>query len=95
MKEITDAKLDRYMDLTSRALKKIKIDINVKFNAKKIAEDFLDMANRYIDDAKFFRDKGDYVNSLAALSYAHAWLDAGARIGVFDVDHDNELFVVD
>ncbi|HLC58406.1 MAG TPA: DUF357 domain-containing protein [Candidatus Nanoarchaeia archaeon] len=95
MKQVTDKKLDRYFDLTNRALKKVKFNPNVKFDSKKIADDFVDMAKRYVSDAKYFRDKKDYVNALAALSYAHAWLDAGARIGIFDVDHDNELFVVD
>ena len=95
MKEVTDVKLDKYFDVTGRALKKIKINVKVKFDAAKVAEDFLDMAKRYYEDAKYFREKGDYVNALAALSYAHAWLDAGARIGLFDVDHDSELFTVD
>lgn len=95
MKEVTDTKLDRYFDVTGRALKKIKINKEFKIDPKKAAEDFLDMANRYYSDAKYFREKGDYVNALAALSYAHAWLDAGARIGLFDVDHDSELFTVD
>jgi uncharacterized protein len=95
MKQVTDAKLDRYFDVTTRALNKIKFNPNVGFDAKKVSEDFLDMARRYLFDAKYFRENGDYVNALAALSYAHAWLDAGARIGIFDVDHDNELFVVD
>ena len=95
MKQVTDTKLDRYFDLTSRALKKVKINKNVKLDSEAIAKDFLDMAKRYFSDAKYFRDKNDYVNALAALSYAHAWLDAGARIGIFDVDHDSELFTVD
>ncbi|MBI2148802.1 DUF357 domain-containing protein [Candidatus Woesearchaeota archaeon] len=95
MKEVTNSKLDRYFDLTARALKKIKINKDFKINHKEAAEDFLDMARRYFSDAGYFRDKGDFVNSLAALSYAHAWLDAGARIGLFDVDHDSELFTVD
>ncbi len=95
MKEVTEEKLNRYFDLTSRALKKIKITKKFDLNAENAAEDFLDMANRYFSDAKHFRDKGDFVNALAALSYAHAWLDAGARLGIFDVDHDNELFTVD
>lgn len=88
MREVTDEKLDRYFDITSRALKKVKIK-------DKKGEDFFDMAKRYFDDAKYFRDQGNYVNALAALSYAHAWLDAGARIGFFDVGHDSELFTVD
>ncbi len=94
MKEVTNEKLDRYFDLTGRALKKVKISKNFKIK-ENAAEDFLDMAKRYFSDAKYFREKGDYVNAIAALSYAHAWLDAGARIGLFDVDHDNELFTVD
>lgn len=95
MKEVTDEKLDRYFDLTSRALKKVKVTKKFDLSAESAAEDFLDMAKRYFSDAKHFRDNGDFVNALAALSYAHAWLDAGARLGIFDVDHDNELFVVD
>ena len=95
MKEVTDLKLDRYFDLTGRALKKVKINTKVKIDNKKAAEDFLDMAKRYYSDAKYFREKGNFVNALAALSYAHAWLDAGASIGLFDVDHDSELFTVD
>ena len=95
MKEVTDSKLNRYFDLTERALKKVKINSIIKIDVKKSAEDFLDMAKRYYSDAQYFRDKGDFVNALAALSYAHAWLDAGARLGLFDVDHDSELFTVD
>ena len=93
--EITPAKLERYFDVTSRALKKVKIVKEVKIDVKKSAEDFLDMAKRYFEDAKHFRDKGDIVTAFAALNYAHGWLDAGARLGLFDVGGDSELFTVD
>jgi len=95
MKEVTNKKLDRYFDITGRALKKVKLNDKAKIDCKKAAEDFLDMAKRYYSDAKYFKEKGDFVNALAALSYSHGWLDAGARIGLFDVDHDSELFTVD
>lgn len=96
MREVSDEKLDRYFDVTSRALDKVKADKNNRSSDfTSVAADFLDMAERYFKDAKYFRDKGDYVNALAALAYAHAWLDAGARIGIFKVDHDNKLFTVD
>ena len=52
------------------------------------------MAQRYFSDAKHFKEKGDLVTAFAAVNYAHAWLDAGARLGVFDV-HDAELFAAD
>ena len=95
MKEITDEKLNKYFDITSRALTKVKIVKKGTVDFESAAKDFLDMANRYFSDAKHFREKGDIVTAFAALNYAHGWLDAGARIGLFDVDHDSELFTVD
>ena len=44
---------------------------------------------------KHFEEKGEQLTAFAALNYAHGWLDAGARLGLFDVDGDNELFTVD
>lgn len=86
-----DEKLKKYFELTSRALKKVKI----VDKHRKEAEDFLDLAQRYFDDAKYFEKKGDIVNAFGAVVYAHAFLDAGARLGFFDVGKDNELFMVD
>jgi uncharacterized protein len=93
---ITPEKLAKYFDVTGRALKKVKVvEGNKEIDFKKNADDFLDMAQRYFDDAKHFEEKGDVVNAFAALNYAHGWLDAGARLGLFDVDGDNVLFTVD
>ena len=86
-----EQKLAKYFELTSKALKKVKI----VEKHKKEAEDFLDLAQRYYDDAKYFEKKGDLVNAYGAVVYSHAFLDAGARLGFFDVDGDNKLFMVD
>lgn len=95
---ITEQKLAKYFDVTGRALQKVKLgeeSAKQMFNWKAAAEDFLDMAQRYYDDAQHFKKKGEIVNAFAALNYAHGWLDAGARLGLFDVDGDNVLFTVD
>ena len=89
---ISREKLDHYFSLTKQALEKAKAALNEK--EKKRAEDFLDMASRYYQDALFFAEKGNFVNAFAAVNYAHGWLDAGARIGLFQV-HDSRLFTVD
>ena len=94
MREITDEKLEKYFDITGQALKKAKENITKEDSKKEFAADFLDMAQRYYKDAKYFKEKDDYVNAFAALSYAHGWLDAGARIKLFDVK-DSRLFTVD
>ncbi|RME16712.1 MAG: DUF357 domain-containing protein [Bdellovibrio sp.] len=95
MREISDEKLRKYFSLTEKAISKVKIKEGLKVKERKAAEDFLDMAERYFSDAKHFRDKGDIVTAFAAVSYAHAWLDAGARLGLFDFGRDSYLFAAD
>ena len=90
---VCDKRLDKYFDITGRALEKVKLSEKDSSRIKQ-AEDFLDMAERYFSDAKHFRQQGNYVLSLAAVNYAHAWLDAGARAGLFKVS-DSELFAAD
>ncbi len=93
MDTITDEKLAKYFDVTQRALAKAEASGNrTKLDSER--GDFLDMIRRYVSDAEHFKKKGDKVNAFAALNYAHGWLDAGARIGMFDV-HDSKLFTVD
>ena len=84
-------KLQKYLELTSKALKKVKIvDKN-----KKEANELLDLAQRYFDDAKYFEKKGDLVNAYGAVVYSHAFLDIGTMLGFFDVGRDSTLFMVD
>ncbi len=93
---VTRERLDRYFDITGRALEKVRIAGNDSIaDSEKHAEDFLDMAKRYYSDARHFAEKGEIVDAFACLNYAHGWLDAGARIGLFDVGGDNKLFTVD
>ena len=91
--KITDEKLKEYFQITKKALKLAQFSKN-KTDLKEQREDFLDMIRRYISDAEHFTKKGDKVNAFAALNYAHGWLDAGARLGIFEV-HDNKYFAVD
>ena len=95
MNEVTDEKLKKYFEVTEAALKKAKITLPEKSHLNNSAKDFLDMAQRYFNDAKHFEENDDKVTAFAALNYSHGWLDAGARLGLFDVDHDSTLFTVD
>lgn len=93
MNQINQEKLEKYFKVTEKALekaKKSKENINIK-NARK---EFLDMIENYLKDAKYFEKENRIVDAFAALNYAHGWLDAGARLGIFDV-HNSELFTQD
>ncbi|MBD3209433.1 DUF357 domain-containing protein [Candidatus Woesearchaeota archaeon] len=89
--EVTEEKLQKYFSITKEALD--AATAAEKTNEEQAA-DFLDMASRYYADANHFKEQGDHVLALAALNYAHGWLDAGARIGLFKVK-DSRLFTVD
>ena len=85
--------LDRYFKITGEALEMVKSH-EMDIDRMERANDFLDMASRYFSDANHFKDRGDWLLAFAALNYAHGWLDAGARSGLFKV-RDSRLFTVD
>ena len=89
--KITEGKLSKYFDLTERALEEVKKNIISGKGAE--AKEIIEMVTNYVSDAHHFQDKEDWVNSFAALNYAHGWLDCGARLKIFDVK-DNRLFTV-
>ena len=87
-------KTDRYHDLLEAALDQAEVAPPADTPMGEAALDCLEMAQSYLDDGEHFRAEDDPVNALAAFSYGHAWLDAGARIGLFDVPRDGHLFTV-
>ena len=89
--EINLEKINKYLKLSERALKIARKKI---IRGKEIeAREIIEMASNYLSDAKFFKSKKDFVNSFAAINYAHGWIDSGARLGIFNVEN-KELFTV-
>lgn len=95
MDRITKAKIEKYISITKKALGSVVIGVPKKSHLYLIAEDSLDMARRYFEDAKYYREKGDLVTAFASVNYAHGWLDSGARMGLFKVNKNKQLFTVD
>ncbi len=91
---ISEERLAKYLDTTKRAFEKTKIACPARSFGKKMAESFLEMARSYYNDALHFQEKEDFVNAFACVNYAHGWLDCGARIGLFDVGGDDQLFTL-
>ena len=89
--KITKQKLETYFKTTEEALEKVKKKIFKR--KKREAKEIIEMTENYLSDAKFFKEKGDFVNAFAALNYSHGWIDSGVRIGIFDVK-DRNLFTI-
>ncbi|ENN96493.1 hypothetical protein J422_01700 [Methanocaldococcus villosus KIN24-T80] len=95
MREITDEKLEKYFKMTEEAIKIIKNGMPPKRSLLyDVAKDFLLMIESYYKDAKSFKEKGDYVNAFASLNYAYGWIDAGVRLGLFNVGDDDKRFTL-
>ncbi|MFW5965477.1 MAG: DUF357 domain-containing protein [Halodesulfurarchaeum sp.] len=88
-------KTERYETLLAEALESIEPVPPDGTPLGTVATDFEEMAGSYLEDGRHFLKTNDPVNALAAFSYGHAWLDAGARMGVFSVPTEGELFTVD
>ena len=91
---VLQEKCARDLETTRKALEKVRIAVPLRSHYRRVAEDFLNMARSYFSDAKHFQQNGDLVNAFASVNYAHGWLDAGARLGLFDVGLDDKLFTL-
>ena len=91
MELVTKDRFEKYLNISKEALneaKKSPENVDITDSSRK---EFIDTVERYISDAEHFAASGDIVTAFAALNYAHGWLDAGVKIGIFDVDNE-ELF---
>ncbi|MFA5855962.1 MAG: DUF357 domain-containing protein [Candidatus Pacearchaeota archaeon] len=89
--KVTKEKIEKYRKLSLKALEIAKKSIT---KGKEIeAREITMMVDCYLADSIHFESKLDYVNAFACLNYAHGWIDAGARLKIFDVV-DNNLFTV-
>ncbi|MFB6104330.1 MAG: DUF357 domain-containing protein [Halobacteriaceae archaeon] len=93
---MTDAptKADQYEQLLATALTEADIVAPPETPLGEAAATFMELAESYLADGRHFRESEDPVNAVAAFSYGHAWLDAGARLGLFEVPTEGSLFTV-
>ncbi len=86
--------LEKYLALTESALATVRPGPPERSFLRGASDDFLGMARAYLTDAKHFLQSGDRDRALAAVSYAHGWLDAGVRLGILDGALDAERFTL-
>jgi len=86
--------LEKYLRLTREALARVSPSAPARSFLRGASDDFLSMARSYLADAEHFSASGDRDWALAAVSYAHGWLDAGVRLGLLDGGNDEERFTL-
>ena len=86
--------LERYLRLTREALATVGPGTPDRSFLRGGSDDLLSMARAYLADAEHFAAVGDRDRALAAVSYAHGWLDAGVRLGLLDGRGDGTRFTL-
>ena len=91
---VTEQKIEHYLDLTKRAREKATVMPELGEEDMSRIKIMLRMADDYFSDANYFKNQGDYVRAFGAINYAHAWIDAGVKIGLLDGHGDDVLFTL-
>ena len=91
---LTVARVESYLDITRRARAKATPKVvEGSTEATQLAL-MLRMADDYASDAHHFLTVGDLVRAFGAINYAHAWIDAGVKIGWLDGHNADGLFTL-
>ena len=92
--EISREKVLEAIELTNSARNKATPKVDLDSPEGRHLEDMLRMCDDYRKDALHFLESGDHVRAFGAIYYAHAWIDAGVRIGWLDGHGDDHLFTL-
>lgn len=94
LETLTVDRVEHYLDITRRAREKatpIPEPDSLEGGQLQI---MLRMADDYASDAQHFLGIGDLVRAFGAINYAHAWIDAGVKLGWLDGHGDDVLFTL-
>jgi hypothetical protein len=72
-------------DEAEKEIKKMQPVIDSLKLENKEAEELFKMIHAYFNDAKYFFEKGKYVEAFEAAVIAWAYVDAGLHLGVFSI----------
>jgi FAD synthetase len=75
------SKYIRSADLVIKEIGEIPKDVHLKKNGVEIV---FDWAKRYLNDAKYYQEKGKMETSLTSVAYCEGLLDALRLLGVVD-----------
>lgn len=91
---ITDEKMEHYMNVSRLAMIKMKDACPVRTFSVLMNARFSEVIDEgYATASELYANK-DYRQAFATINYTHAWIDAAARIGLYDVDGDDRLFTL-
>ncbi|KPV63961.1 MAG: hypothetical protein AOA66_0542 [Candidatus Bathyarchaeota archaeon BA2] len=74
--------LSEYIQNTERVFAEMKLSPDAVHVDREKARDIVDMAKRYLEDAKYYRDRKQFETGLASVAYGEGLLDALRLLGI-------------
>ena len=74
--------LSKYIQNTERVFAEMKLSPDAVHVDREKARDIVDMAKRYLEDAKYYRDRKQFETGLASVAYGEGLLDALRLLGI-------------
>jgi len=74
--------LSKYIQNTERVLAEMKLSRDAVTVEREKARDIVDVAKRYLEDAKYYRDRKQFETGLASVAYGEGLLDALRLLGI-------------
>jgi hypothetical protein len=91
---VTLERVQHYLGITAKARAKATPIPDEGTSEREVLDRLLRMADDYAADAAYFMQEGDLVRAFGAINYAHAWIDAGVKLGLLDGHDDDVLFTL-
>ncbi|RLI45581.1 hypothetical protein DRO69_05005 [Candidatus Bathyarchaeota archaeon] len=73
--------LSKYIQNTEQVFAEIKISQDAVYIGREKIREIIDMAKRYLEDARYYRDRKKFETGLASVAYCEGLLDALRLLG--------------
>ena len=74
--------LSKYIQNTERVFAEMNLSPDMVYVDKEKTRNIVDAAKRYVEDAKYYRDRGQFETGLVSIAYAEGLLDALRLLGI-------------
>ena len=74
--------VSKYIQNTERVFAEMKLSPDAVHVDREKARDIVDVAKRYLEDAKYYRDRKQFETGLASVAYGEGLLDALRLLGI-------------
>ena len=86
MSQKLKSRVKNYIAKTKKVLEKLRLNKPFRPIDDNLIDEFMDHVRRYVKDAEFYLEKGDFETALASVCYCEGLLDALRLFGIAEFE---------